>query len=40
MEELQRILSIIQDKAVLEQIAEAQDEETMIEIIKEKENSL
>ena len=38
MEELQRILSIIQDKAVLEQIAEAQDEETMIEIIKEKEN--
>ncbi len=40
MEELQRILSIIQDKAVLEQITEAEDEEKLIEIIKEKENSL
>ena len=36
MEELQRILSIIQDKSVLNQIAEAEDEEKIIEIIREQ----
>lgn len=40
IDELQKILAIIQDTAVLEQVISAQDAEKIIEIIKEKENSL
>lgn len=40
IDELQKILAIIQDTNVLEQIADAKDAQKIIEIIKEKENSL
>lgn len=40
IDELQKILAIIQDTAVLEQVIRAQDAEKIIDIIKEKENSL
>lgn len=38
IEELQKILSVIQDTKVLEQIKEAENEDKIIEIIKEKED--
>lgn len=40
IDELQKILAIIQDTNVLDQIANAKDAQKIIEIIKEKENSL
>lgn len=40
IDELQKILAVIQDTAVLEQVIGAQNAEKIIEIIKEKENSL
>lgn len=40
IDELQKILAIIQDTNVLEQIADAKNAQKIIEIIKEKENSL
>lgn len=40
IDELQKILAIIQDTSVLGQVINAQNEEKIIEIIKEKENSL
>lgn len=40
IDELQKILAIIQDTAVLEQVISAQNAEKIIDIIKEKENSL
>lgn len=40
IDELQRIIEIIQDKKVLEKLFIVTDKETIIEVIKEKENSL
>ena len=40
IDELQRIIEIIQDKGVLEKLFTVTDKETIIEVIKEKENSL
>lgn len=40
IDELQRIIEIIQDKAVLEKLFETTDKEKIIEIIREKENTL
>ena len=40
IDELQRIIEIIQDKKVLEKLFTVTDKETIIEVIKEKENSL
>ncbi len=40
IDQLQRIVEIIQDKEVLKQLMEAKEAEKIIEIIKEKENSL
>lgn len=40
IDELQRIIEIIQDKEVLEKLFTVTDKETIIEVIKEKENSL
>lgn len=40
MEQLQRIISIIQDKEVLQSIVDAKETNKIIEIIKEKENEL
>ena len=40
IDQLQRILEIIQDTAVLEQLLKVKNTEQIIEIIKEKENSL
>lgn len=40
IDQLQRILEIIQDTAVLEQLLQAKNSETIINIIKEKEQSL
>lgn len=40
IDQLQRILEIIQDTAVLEQLLQAENSETIINIIKEKEQSL
>lgn len=40
IEQLQRIVGIIQDKDVLNQLLEVKDAEQIIEIIKEKEKSL
>lgn len=40
IDELQKIIEIIQDKKVLEKLFTVTDKETIIEVIKEKENSL
>ena len=40
IDELQRIIEIIQDKDVLEKLFTVTDKDTIIEVIKEKENSL
>lgn len=40
IDELQRIIEIIQDKGVLGKLFTVTDKETIIEVIKEKENSL
>lgn len=40
IEELQKLLAIIQDKHVLEQLCEAEDAKKIIEIMKEKEITL
>ena len=40
IDELQRIIEIIQDKEVLEKLFETTDKEKIIEIIREKENTL
>lgn len=40
IDELQRIIEIIQDKGVLEKLFTVTDKETIIEVIREKENSL
>ena len=40
IDELQRIVEIIQDKDVLEKLFTVTDKDTIIEVIKEKENSL
>lgn len=40
IDELQRILAIIQDKEVLEELVNVKDTEKIIDVIKEKENSL
>ncbi|MDO4554813.1 MAG: PTS sugar transporter subunit IIA [Lachnospiraceae bacterium] len=40
MDHLQRIITIIQDKNVLNQLLEAKETDEIIEIIKEKENTL
>ena len=40
IDELQRIIEIIQDKDILEKLFTVTDKDTIIEVIKEKENSL
>lgn len=40
MEELQKLLEIMQDTNVLKQITEAEDEQMIIDIVKEKENTI
>ena len=40
IEQLQRILEIIQDKAVLEKILELKDAQEIINVVREKENTL
>ena len=40
LEQLQRIIAIIQDKEILERLAQGKEAKQIIEIIKEKENTL